>query len=120
MQHVQIGTPSCGARDLMHPARQHALDRETQAAQARHRIETNGHHSLRSMYVIPLYTKKRTVRKFQHAVRTFTASSDLTVLTGMTVRVLRTLLCLPCMCSFSRVHQPFCYARLFQHVDVSI
>jgi hypothetical protein len=44
MQHVQIRTPHRGTRDLMDPARQHAPDRETQAVQARHLIETNGHH----------------------------------------------------------------------------
>jgi hypothetical protein len=32
----------------MHLARQNALERKTQDVQASHRIETNGHHSLRS------------------------------------------------------------------------
>ena len=45
----------------------------------------HAHFSLGGRHTVqrtPLYS----VRKFQHAVRTFTASSDLTVLTRMTVR----------------------------------
>ena len=62
----------------MHLARHYAFKRKTQVTQASHRIETNAQASHDTM--------RDASRKSRQAVRTFAESSDLTVLTGMTVR----------------------------------